>query len=597
MAMTRTHAHESSLIRIVLVLACFLLALAGSAAAQSRPAPRVKAQLGSGVVRLGERVQLRIAVENADEARVLGLPSVDGLAMGELSGPSTNMSMSSVGGRLVSSSKSWTWGVTLRPEREGEFQIPPIDVLVDGERVSTRALSLKVVRDLQGEDLGFIEIHTTPAGRVVEGQPFSLEIRFGWDLAADVNYASLQLPWWGELFGALELEGRELPLGARTIEGVRINDRLSVTVEELPATQRDGRAMRTLRLVQSFLPTRAGSIEIPTSSFEFGKLVQQRSFFSTGAEKQSSFFVQAAAFALEVVPLPQEGQPFDFGGAVGRIEARASADARDVRVGDSIKLTVAWTGPGNLEFFEAPDPSRLDAFGGFRYYGKTEQKSFERRTVTYDIAPLATEVESIPSLPLTFYDPELERYVSAQTEPIPIRVRPLRGAVVLGQEESARFDEDIRDIDTRPLSGLPPGGESIGDAAVGTAVLGVPLCWLVARTLVRRRRGDPSAPLERRRKRARRKLARALRRSSEPRARLSAFATFLAARTRESEEAWVGRAGRARGLELEALPPEEVERLRALLRRLEGAVYGDAREAVPPGEILDAADELLRAGL
>ena len=72
-------------------------------------------------------------------------------------------------------------------------------------------------------------------------------------------------------------------------------------------------------------------------------------------------------------------------GAVGVLSVRASADTRDVVVGDSIKLTVDWTGDGNLEFFEAPDLGLFDAFRGFQVYGSAEEKSLDRRRVVYDL--------------------------------------------------------------------------------------------------------------------------------------------------------------------------------------------------------------------
>ena len=72
-----------------------------------------------------------------------------------------------------------------------------------------------------------------------------------------------------------------------------------------------------------------------------------------------------------MIPLPEQGRPLDFSGAVGTFHASARADRTDVDVGDSIKLSVEWTGDGNLEFFAPPELDRLDAFAGFRVFGKT----------------------------------------------------------------------------------------------------------------------------------------------------------------------------------------------------------------------------------
>jgi hypothetical protein len=270
----------------------------------------------------------------------------------------------------------------------------------------------------------------------VEGQPFSVELRFGWEEGLEVNFANLVLPWWGELPGTLDLGDRGLPPDANAVQGVSINDRIQVVVEQLAPTKREGRSLVTMRLVKSFVPTRSGPLEFPTSFLEFGKSVRSGGFLASSRRKTESYYVEAPPLTLDVAKLPEEGQPFDYSGAVGELEARARVDTRDVAVGDSMKLVVDWTGDGNLEFFTPPDPGRLDAFRGFRVYGMTEEKSFDRRRVTYDIAPVDPDMTEIPPVPLTVYDPVAGRYVEIETDPIPIRVRALEGAVDLGSGQA-----------------------------------------------------------------------------------------------------------------------------------------------------------------
>jgi hypothetical protein len=286
---------------------------------------------------------------------------------------------------------------------------------------------------------------------------------------------------------------------------------------------------------------------------------------------------------------------------VGTLAVRASADTRDVVVGDSIKLDVSWTGQGNLEFFQPPDLSALDAFAGFRIYGRTEEKSFEQRKVTYDLAPLSAEVSEIPAVPLSVFDPELGTYQTVATDPIPIRVRPLAGRTTLSTEEAPRFESDMRDIDTRPLASTgETRSRAPSDGLLVALAFALPTGWLALRAFVRRR-GEPDAPLARRRARARKELARSLRRAGTPQERLRALTAFLAARSGEPDEAWVGRdpgrwlAERGDG----AAAGEDAARLAAVLARLEEAIWGGGSASVSDGEILLAADgwqRALRAG-
>ncbi|HEX6885564.1 MAG TPA: BatD family protein [Planctomycetota bacterium] len=565
-----------------------LALLPGRAAAGPQGGPKLSARLAAGVVRLGDTGAVNLTVEDGRDARILAVPEVAGLRFGRPSEPRLRQSTSYINGRL-SSESTLTIVLPFRAEAEGDHEIPPIALEIDGRRQETRALRVTVVRDITGADFGYVEVRPT-AQRVVEGQPFTVEIRFGWLASEQVNFAELNLPWWDSLPGAIELAERTIPQESR-VDGILVNGRLQVAAEQLDPAERKGRSFLTLRLTKTFLPTRSGPLEFPTSFFEFG--VRRQGLFDA---RRDSHFVEAAPFAVEVVELPSEGQPLDFSGAVGTLAARASADLRDVRAGDSIKLTVEWTGQGNLEFFRAPDPGALDAFRGFRAYGSTEEKRPERRTVVYDLAPLSSEVEAIPSLPLAVYDPVAARYVTVATEPIPIRVRPLERAAALGDDER-RFERDIADIDARAPAPARTGGGPGQDRFLATALVVVPLLGLLARAHVRRRGGDPGAPLERRRRRAARALGRALQGAADPAAAQAAWLEFLAARTREPAAAWNGRdfarwaAEHAPGLE-----GELARAAGAAQADLEAAVWGGA-PAPERARLVELGRRLAEAGL
>ena len=574
------------------LLACAPLLLAGAF-----PGPRatqggvqVSARLSSGVLRMGDTATLNLTVENAEDARVLEIPAVAGLRFGKPGPPMSQRYQGFVNGRRYSES-NLKITIPFRAEAEGDFTIPPVAVEVDGQRYETKPLRVTVVKDITGADFGYLEVHASGT-RVVEGQPFTLELTFGWDeeRTGKVSFAELNLPWWDSLPGAIEVEGQAIP-GNRV--DIPVNGNLQVPAEQLENRTRDGRSFIALRLTKSFLPTRSGLLEFPTSFFEFGR-ARQVGFFET---RRESHFVQAPSFTVEVVALPSAGQPLDYSGAVGALVARASADTRDVRVGDSIKLTVEWTGPGNLEYFRAPDPGTLDAFRGFRVYGATEEKSFERRKVVYDLAPLASDVQAIPAVPLSVFDPASGRYETVATSPIPIRVRALEKGAGLSDDEK-RFERDIADIDARPpAAGGRAEERRSQDAFLLGALVTVPLVGLVVRARARRRAGDPGAPLERRRRRAAKELARALGRAESPAAKLAAMNEFLAARTREGVEAWNGRDfSRWAAARASSLPESLVREATQTQASLEAAVWGGAPP--PDRERLHAlARSLQEAGL
>lgn len=577
------------------VLAACLALLVASSRLCAQDASRVSAQLSTGVARLGERINLTVTVENASRAELGALPQVEGLTLGPASVPSDRVYEQWINGRR-SRSVSRTWVVGVRPARQGEFTIPPIEVRVDGGAKQTSALALTVVADLKGEELGFLEIRAS-SKRVVEGQPFSIEILCGFDQtlsSRNVNYFNLMLPWIGELPGVLEMESPPSRPGATEYE-FELNGRERVKVEMLELRSVEGRPFYQLRAVRSFTPTRTGKIEIPTSFFEFGTVVERRDFFQTRREKGETYFANAPALSIEVVPLPEAGRPLDFSGAIGQFAVKASAEPRDVDAGESIKFVVEWSGTGNLEFFTSPDPARSDAFRSFRVYGKTEQKHFDRRVVTYDIAPISSEVREIPPLFLSVFDPVKERYTSVSTEPLAIRVRALEGATGLAPtEDEQRFALDVRDIVLRPRTRTD--SQPLGAGVVLGLVGALPLGWLALRASVRRF-GAPDAPAERARRTALKRLKRALANAEDPREQLDRLHEFLAARTYETPQAWEGR-GIAEALARDT--QVERERVRPLFQavsELERAAWSGQGAGLAREQLVRVAEEALRGGL
>jgi len=576
--------------RIRLLLLVWLIALAGSAHAQN--SAQVNARLSSGIVKLGSPAALLLEVEGAADVQLSDPPVVEGLRIGKPGNPSRQSYVSFGNGRRTSQYTT-TWSFPITAERKGEFKIPPLEVTADGKLCRSNEVWLRVVEDLQGEQLGRFEIHAPST--VVEGQPFTVELVFGWDTRLDVNRANLSLPWYGELGGVVELDPPVAEAGVRKITGVMINNGGDYPAEALPNAHADQAGEFTqLRIRRRFLASRAGKLDFATSHLEFGKVTQD---FLLQRESKL-YYKRFPDFAIDVVALPEQGRPLDFSGAVGALHASARADRTDVDVGDSIKLNVEWTGEGNLEFFTPPELDRLDAFEGFRVFGKAERKTAERRILTYDIAPTSDKLKQIPPVPLSVFDPKLNAFVTITTQPVAIRVRPLKNATTLAEEGASSAGAlDIQDIQTEVEEAQAPFAP--GSAAVWSALALCTCGWFGARTLVRRH-GDPSSPLLRARRRARRVLERELARATKASEQSQSLHRFLAARTGERSEAWVGRelqAWRETRPELQRPSAEDTRALSELERELDERIWAGSDAPLERARIGAVADQLLEGGL
>ncbi len=580
----------------ILAWLCLALAAVGGSAPAATPSPaqrgaasRVSAHLSSGLVQLGGAVRVNVFAQDVEDARIVDVPEVPGLKLSGVSSPSRESRIAYVNGRR-SASTSFRWVVVYDPVEEGDYVIPPIELEVDGERVKTQELSVTVRRDMRGEELGYIEWIELPE-RVYEGEPFRLRLRFGWDGRTRVNYANLLLPWASGLPNVIDApDPSRRPSNPQELN---LNNQGRITVETLGEQTVDGRTLVLFELDRRMVATRNGAIEVPQSYLEFGvvegNLIRRR---------KDTNMVGVDARSIEVRPLPREGQPFDFSGAVGQVQVAQNVDRRSVDVGESIKLSVEYRGQANIEFFTAPDPGRLEAFDDFRLYGTTDDYEGGRRRIVYDIVPEHADVDVIPPLPLWIFDTRREEYVAVETEPIPIRVRALEGATGLSGETDDGPVLDVGDIQTEPEGPDGPRGPSDGALVLAPAILGAG--WFALRAGVRRA-GDPDAPAARARRAALRTLRRELASASTASAQSLALRRFLAARSGETPEAWDGRPAtqwyeeRARREADE--PPRAIVELDALQRELDEQVWAGADGAVDRARIESVARELVGGAL
>ena len=123
--------------------------------------------------------------------------------------------------------------------------------------------------------------------------------------------------------------------------------------------------------------------------------------------------------------------------------------------------------------------------------------------------------------------------------------------------------------------------------------------WFAARRLVRRN-GDPASPLLRARRRARRTLVRELARAVKASAQAESLHRFLAARTGERAEAWVGReleAWRQARPESERPSAEDARVLAELEAAFDERIWAGEDAPLERERVLAVADRLLKGGL
>ena len=110
-----------------------------------------------------------------------------------------------------------------------------------------------------------------------------------------------------------------------------------------------GPAYETHVFQRALFAVTAGALQVPAPQLTYS-LPQSASYFS----REERYVVRAESAQLVVRPLPTEGRPADFTGAVGVLSASARFDSSAVRVGDPLLFTVRLEGVGNVRLLPAP---------------------------------------------------------------------------------------------------------------------------------------------------------------------------------------------------------------------------------------------------
>ena len=144
---------------------------------------------------------------------------------------------------------------------------------------------------------------------------------------------------------------------------------------------------------------------------------KQRSWFQQYTTKE--FRLNSDTISLNVLPLPEEGKPDNFTGAVGQFRMNGKLDRRKVKANEAISLDMTISGKGNIKLLEMPNakfPPSFEVFepvvsenintGGNVISG---DKYFE-----YTIIPNQEGNYDLPRMTFPYFDPEAGEYKELQ---------------------------------------------------------------------------------------------------------------------------------------------------------------------------------------
>jgi hypothetical protein len=147
-----------------------------------------------------------------------------------------------------------------------------------------------------------------------------------------------------------------------------------------------------------------------------------------GATIPKDITVSSPEAAIKVLPLPAEGRPPDFGGAVGSFKISTDISSAKNTAGDPLTLRMHVNGAGN---FDRVESSMLGADAQWKTYdpkatfkptdptGYRGEKIFEQPLIAAQPG-----THTIPPLNFTYFDPGARRYETARSAPLSVTVAP-----------------------------------------------------------------------------------------------------------------------------------------------------------------------------
>jgi tetratricopeptide (TPR) repeat protein len=407
----------------------------------------VQSNLSTQETYVGLPTVLRVAINNAVEHDTPVFPDVAGLTIESAGPPSRNSQTSWINGRK-SQRTSIIYSFLITPNEEGVFTIPPIPVTADGVTTMTQAVKLVATKSETG-DLLFAEISGNQSSIYV-GESLDLTLKFWirpyrnqeyrvalneeemWQCVADSTSWGMFEDRMSEL-----AQERKRPGGRSVLRADAEGTQREFILYEITTTIYPDRAgtidAQDTRLILNY-PVTLGRSRSPLDIFSGDDFFSGTPFGNSGFGSFGSrltitesrpIVADIEVQPIEVLPIPTQGRPKSYVGAVGNYLIDVKASPTQVRVGDPITLSINIQGDGPMDVLRAPALSRQAEIAENFKVGDESIAGIingNKKTFTTTLRPNSAEVKEIPAIEYSFFNPETESFATITSEPILLEV-------------------------------------------------------------------------------------------------------------------------------------------------------------------------------
>ena len=383
---------------------------------------RVSSTLSHDQIGLDETATLSVTVKGVNDVMDVSTPTVRPATGLQVMPVGRQFSMSTINGVTETSTQ---FNFLLTPLEKGRYVIDPVTVSVNGVDHQTTSHRLEVT-DALGR--GRTTNPTNPWSSTTRRSP---SFTIPGDTVDPFRNRGKDILLESELEPKIVYKHEPAIYNLRLLTAVRLmrDPRyapiLPTGLVSVPFPQensqeyRDGRGYAVTEAKTAFFPLTEGQYEFPASQIMISTGIFGRDQ-TLSTEPQS----------LIVMPLPTEGQPASFTGAVGEyFEISASVDKKEITAGETIELKVAAYGEGNLEL--VPYPHLPDWQGvekkqgdGSSHVDAKEGRISSTRTYVFRLKIKEPGTYDLNDIALAYFRPAEERYEVVKAPPIQVVVNP-----------------------------------------------------------------------------------------------------------------------------------------------------------------------------
>lgn len=364
--------------------------------------------------KLGVNERLRVDFEMNQDGDNFRAPSFSGFTV--VGGPNQTVSNQWINGKRTYSK---TYSFFLAPTARGKFTVGQAEITVDGEVYKTSPIQVEV---------------TAAVDEPTDGDNTDLVANDNLHLVAEISNSNPYLNQAITVVYKLYVSPRISVSNWREMDSPVFRDFWSQNIDirqlKIETGEFRGEPYRYVVLRKTILyPQKTGELDIEplTLSVSVDVPSDRRDIFGGRLYKTIDKTVAAGKRTINVKPLPEEGKPAGFTGAVGKFDFKVTPSRTELAATESMNVKVQVSGNGNLKLFELPQlevPGSLERYEAERTENvRTDLNGTQGSlTDTYTVIPTRQGKYPIPSLSFSYFDPGSQSYRTMNSNEILLEV-------------------------------------------------------------------------------------------------------------------------------------------------------------------------------